>query len=505
MSEIGTEAYGDVGAEKRVLVAGLYHQTNTFVGGRTGLDNFEIRRGQEMLQTETDDAYPVAGVLRVAQQRGWHVLPVVEMRALPGPTVADAVVDLFWAEFQAVADRELGGGIDGVFLVVHGAMVSDSWSDVEGEILRRIRGIEHLSDAPVCGVMDPLANFTEAMGRQSDGLIAHRGSPPSDSREAADLAADTLDGLMLAEDRPATVWDHPPIMWPPSLAATGGGPIVALKGRARQIEAEVPDVLAVNVLAGFPYADVPEAGVSFSAVTTGDLELARGALRELNVLASSLREAGTPRLTSLEDAMDRLEDHREGPVLLVEPSDDAEAGAAGDATRVLRALAEREVPDAGVVINDPETVAALADVRSGEHRDVEIGGKSGQLGSEPLSLAVEVVSKSDGRFDRENGAGRSGGGEVRVGPCAVVRHGGITVLLTSERVLPPDPGQWRSQDIEPEDMFVIAVKSSAEHGGAYGSMARASYALDLPGPCAPDLRRLPFENVTRPVYPLDPL
>lgn len=165
-------------AKKRVLVAGLYHQTNSFVGGRTGLEDFEVRRGGEMLRAE-DVAPPLAALADTAGENGWELLPVVDMRAAAGATVADAVVDLFWAEFRAVADREADGGVDGVFLVVHGSMVSESLQDVEGEVLRRIRGLGHLSDVPVCGVMDPRVNFTEAMGRQSDGLVAHRENPPT--------------------------------------------------------------------------------------------------------------------------------------------------------------------------------------------------------------------------------------------------------------------------------------------------------------------------------------
>jgi microcystin degradation protein MlrC len=203
----------------------------------------------------------------------------VDMRAMPGATVADAVVDLFWAEFRAVADSEVKDGVDGVFLILHGAMVSESLLDVEGEILRRLRGVEHLSDAPVCGVMDPHANFTEAMARQSDGLVAYRESPHADAREAARDAALLLDELMKTQERPATVWERPPLMWPPSGTATDSEPMLLLERRAREIEVEFPDVVAVNVLAGFPYADVPEAGVSFSAVTMGDLELARAGLR----------------------------------------------------------------------------------------------------------------------------------------------------------------------------------------------------------------------------------
>lgn len=427
------------GTEKRVLVAKLAHKTNTFVGGRTGLEDFEIRRGEETMRAGGEDDL-ISGVLEVALENGWEVLSTLDVSAAPGATVADPVVELFWAEFCAVADREQQRGVDGVFLVLHGAMVSESHNDVEGEVLRRIRSVGHLSDVPICGVMSPRTNFTESMRRQSDGLIAYR-DDPTDTRDVATLAATILDGLMQTENRPATVWDHPPIMWPLSGTVTDEGSMHVLEERAREIEAELPDILAVNVLSGFPFADVPEAGLSFSAVTTGDLELSRGALRELrelNVIASSLRDAGTSSLTTLEEAMARLEYHNEGPVLLIEPSDNVEAGAAGDATHVL----------------------------------------------------------SPARPSRE---------EVRMGPCTVVRHGDVAVLLTSRRTPPLDLGQWRSQGIDPEDLFAIGVKASTEHRPAYDPIARASYTLDLPGPCAENLGRLPFENVTRPVYPLDEL
>ena len=313
---------------RRVLVAGLSHQTNTFVGGRTGLEDFEVRRGEEIL---LNNAAPIAGVSEVGREKDWEILPVVDMWAMPGATVADAVVDLFWAEFQAVADSEAMNGVDGVFVILHGAMVSESVRDVEGEILRRMRGIEHLSDVPICGVMDLHANFTEAMARQSDGLIAYRESPCTDVKQAARDAALLLDGLMQTEDLPATLRDHPPIVCLPSAAATDSEPMLTLEERARQIEVESPNVVAVSVLAGFPYADVPEAGVSFSAITAGDLELARGALRELNVIASSLRDSGNRPGMPLEEVMLRLQEHSEGPVLLVEPSDNVGAGAPGTA------------------------------------------------------------------------------------------------------------------------------------------------------------------------------
>jgi microcystin degradation protein MlrC len=498
----------DMRPRKRVLLAGLHHQTNTFVGGRTGLEAFEIARGEEILGERAYAPY-VAEVLEVAEGRGWEVLPVLDARAVPGPTVADAVVDLFWAEFEAVADaEEEAGRVDGAFLSLHGSMVSESLTDVEGEVLRRIRGVDYLSIVPVCGVLDTFANFTEAMARQSDGFIARREISGEDARRSAREAALLLDALMETQDRPATVSDKPPILWPPSGAAMDSEPMASLQGCAREIEAELPGVVAVNVLAGFPYADVPEAGVGFSAVTMGDMEIARAGLRELTVLASAMRREGSPSGMPLEEAMLRLQRHDEGPVLIVEPSDAIDVGAPGDGTHVLRAMVEYGVPDAGVVINDPETVRTLEDAAPGDRGEVVVGGKSGESGAEPLPLEVEVISRSDGRFvpeDPINPYASLFGAEVDMGPCCLVSHEDVTVLLTSRRTPPFDLGQWRSQGVDPEGLFAIGVKAATEHKPAYDPIAKASYVVDVPGPCPLDLGRLPYENVDRPIYPLDDL
>jgi microcystin degradation protein MlrC len=357
-------------------------------------------------------------------------------------------------------------------------------------------------------VLDTFANFTEAMARQSDSFIAQRGMLGEDAKRSARDTAVLLDALMESQDRPATIWDKLPILWPPSGAATDAEPMASLEEGAREIEAELPGVVAVNVFAGFPYADVPDAGVGFSAVTVGDLGVARAGLRELTVLASATRVEGNRGGMPLEEAMLRLQGHDEGPVLIVEPSDSVWAGAPGDGTRVLRAMVEYGVPDAGVLIYDPETVRSLEDAAPGDRGEVVVGGKSGEVGAEPLPLEVEVVSKSDGRFIPEDGRNRPPhyfGERVDMGPCSVVRHEHVTLLLTSRRTPPFDLGQWRSQGVEPEDLFAIGVKATIEHKPAYDAIARASYTVGVPGPCPLDLRRLSYRNVDRPIYPLDEL
>lgn len=183
-----------------------------------------------------------------------------------------------------------------------------------------------------------------------------------------------------------------------TVTAAGGG-----------IGLEIARALAADG-AGVRICDIDEGTLravtgSEPAITGGDLELARSALREFNVVASSMREAGNQSGMPLEEAMVRLKQHQEGPVLLVEPSDNTEAGASGDSTDILRALVERGILNAGVVINDPETVRTLGDTRPGLRREVAIGGKSGEIGARPLALEVEVVSRSDASSPKTDAAG----------------------------------------------------------------------------------------------------
>ncbi|HZP85049.1 MAG TPA: MlrC C-terminal domain-containing protein, partial [Chthonomonadaceae bacterium] len=107
--------------------------------------------------------------------------------------------------------------------------------------------------------------------------------------------------------------------------------------------------------------------------------------------------------------------------------------------------------------------------------------------------------------DRQSHLASMSGAQIDMGPCAVVRHRGVRILLTSHKTPPFDLGQWRSQGIVPETLSVIGVKAAVAHRRAYDPIAKASYWVDTPGPCSSNLRTLPFRRIRRPIYPLDTL
>jgi microcystin degradation protein MlrC len=87
----------------------------------------------------------------------------------------------------------------------------------------------------------------------------------------------------------------------------------------------------------------------------------------------------------------------------------------------------------------------------------------------------------------------------------VVRHRGLTILLTSKKLPPFDLGQWRSQGVNPEDLSMIGIKAAVGHRVAYEPIASGSFTVSTAGPCTSDVTRLPYKHLRRPVFPLDPL
>ncbi len=495
----------------RVLIAGLFHETHTFLPGETTLGDCEVVVGEAMLRVR-GDASPLGGVLEAAQSMDWEVVPALDVRAMPGPICDDEIVQFWWRHVEeALKTRP-----HGVFLVLHGAMVSRGLEDVEGDILRRIRA-DVAPTSPIGGVTDLHANFSLQMAQNSDCLVTYRENPHIDARERGVQAALLLDFLLHNDERARTFFRAPPLMWPPTGTGTADAPMRDLERLARRIERDDPQILAANVHAGYSFADVRDVGVSFSIVSVGEENRAQKALDELENLALKNRETGNVIEPSFESLLPKLRalllGPGDGPIVVAEPSDNIGGGAPGDGTGLLREFLKHQIGRSVVVLNDGTAVQRVENWELGARQRLQIGGASGFAGAGPLDLELELLGRSDGRFELEDAQSHLAslfGLQVDMGPCATLRHilpGGaeLWVLLTTRKTPPFDLGQLRSQGIEPERMAVIGVKAAVAHRRAYEPMARALFAVATPGPCASDLKTLPFRRVRRPIFPLDEL
>lgn len=501
---------------KRVFIAGLVHETHTFLNERTGTGAFEqtlwVRR-EELLGRCSGDASPMGGALEVAESRGWHVLPSSYAAAMPSGTVEDDVLETWWVEVEADLAHAVQDGIDGILLILHGAMVFEGFPDGEGEILIRLRrslaahlGAEAARRIPVAADLDLHANFSQTMAQHATIFTGYRENPHTDAREAGIRAAQLLDRTMTEGLTPRVVAVKPPVLYSPKGTASAADPMRHLASMARKLEADHLELLEVCVLPGFSYADIDCAGVSFCATTIGEPEQARVWLEPLAAAALERAEEGNPLDPPIDQVMPEALQHTSGPIGLVEPSDNIGGGTPGDGTGILAAFLKYGVDNAAVVINDPEAAAACHQVSVGDQLHLRIGARLDRFHGDPIDLEVQLESLSDGCFDLENERSHLAslvGRHVDMGPSAVVRHGGIRILLTTHKTPPMDLGQLRSQGIIPEDLYMVGIKAAVSHRAAYDPILAATYYVDTPGLGSSDLRRFPFQHVPRPIKPLD--
>ena len=141
----------------RIGVLGFLHETNTFAPDVTGLERFEeadawpgLTEGDAILEATRDMNLAVSGFIAAMRAAGHEIVPLLWCSANPSGPVADAAFETITARIEA---RLRGLALDGLFLDLHGSMVTRSLDDAEGELLRRLRAITG-PDLPYVAALD---------------------------------------------------------------------------------------------------------------------------------------------------------------------------------------------------------------------------------------------------------------------------------------------------------------------------------------------------------------
>ena len=145
------------------------------------------------------DCSQVSGFIDFSLSNNLNIIPIVNYTATPSGIVEDEVLEYFWQEFERESNEIKSTKIDAIFLSLHGAMITESIFDVEGEILKRIKKNEYLKNVPIFGVFDLHANFTKSMAKNSNGLICYQKNPHTDAYDtwfkAAKLMLESLNQI----------------------------------------------------------------------------------------------------------------------------------------------------------------------------------------------------------------------------------------------------------------------------------------------------------------------
>jgi microcystin degradation protein MlrC len=487
----------------RFVVARLNHETNTFSPVPTPLVSFNPRWNEDALHAGTGSRTAMGAFLAFAEARSAEVVTPVFATANPSGPVAD---EAFEAMAAAIVDA-VGSECDAVLLDLHGAMVTESLEDGEGELLVRVRAVA--PDVPVGVALDLHGNITERMVVNADVLVGFKTYPHVDMAETGAHVA-RLVGRMLDERlAPKRAWCHPPQLAHTLKMNTGvPGAMQDAIAAARQAE-ERPGVLAVSVFGGFPIADIPEAGVSVVTVAEST-ELAAEVACEIGGLLWERRAEFVyheePLHQSVAAARAAGEEAGQGPVLLLDHGDNCMSGGTCDTMDVLGVALEQGLDDIVVgPICDPDAVAAMMAAGVGARIGLGIGNRVAMprigVSKDPLWLSGVVSVLGDGEYTISGPTYT--GMRCFMGRAAVLETGQARVLVTELPHEPWDLAVFTSVGLDPCACRYLILKSRMYCRPVFEPIARAVVECASRGVTSSDYRLFGFEKLVRPIYPLE--
>ncbi len=488
----------------RIATAGFQHESNTFSTVPASLDLWRragILQDADAIRAEyaTSQSTLAGFFAAAAQDPEVELVPLVFTRLMPmGAITAQAITYILDLVITAIRDN---GPWDAVLLPLHGAAVSETWPDADGELVRRVRETVG-PDVPIGLALDMHANVSAQMVKSADITTVYQTNPHIDAYAQALHCARLVLQMVRGTIRPRSALETPPLVVNILCQGTSDAPMSDLL-RVAQAQRQRPGVLSVSVVEGYPYADVSEMGMSFIAVTDNDQALADDVARRMADAAWTMRAALNHGATSIDAALLRAQAAPAGPVVLFDVGDNVGGGSPGDSTHILHAARRLGVNHLLQAVCDPEAVRLCQAAGVGGRVEASVGGNSDAQHGAPFSIQAVVTALSDGQYE-ETGPTHGGFRFFNDGPsCALRTDDGYRLVLTSRSAGSASLQQFRALGIEPLDMKIIVAKGVHSPRPAMEPIARELIWVASPGVTSADLSTFRYQHRRRPMYPFE--
>ena len=498
----------------RVVLARMNHETNTFSPVATPLAAFGPDGptfGSAALAEARGTRTGLGAFIDACEARRCDLRVAVNGTANPsGPVDDDAYEHMAGAIVDTVARALDDGGCEAILLDLHGAMVTESFADGEGELLRRLRRIAPRT--PLAVALDLHGNVTEQMVAHADLMVGFKTYPHVDMYETGAHAARLLFDQVDGRSHPAMAWAQVPLLSHTLKSGTAtAGAMQRAVDRAKELEAG--GMLAATVFAGFSLADIRDAGMSIVVVAQGDRAAAQ---RAADTLAAQLWDerdgfvyASEPLAASIARAK-RLRAEAAagaGPVLLLDHGDNVMSGGTCDVMAVLEECRRQGLARIAMgPVCDPAAVAQACAAGVGHAVSLAVGNKTPQGRGDdapPMPIEGRVHAVTDGRF-RITGPIYTDQ-MAAMGRTAVIETVDATLVLTERTMEPLDIGVFTSAAVDPARFDYLILKSRMYCRPVFVPLGCAVVLCDSRGVTSSDYSLFRFRRVRRPVYPLDPM
>jgi microcystin degradation protein MlrC len=466
---------------KRIAVARLWHEGNSFTPVLTRLADFKARewtRGDEVPRFYRGTRTELGAAVDFFERE--PAFTPVYLRcsaAAPGGPLDEADLQ---AIFQEILEGVRGSECDAVYLSLHGALIGSETLQADLALLQGVRA--RLGSRRLAVSFDLHANLAPQIARIADIVVGYKTHPHVDMYETGMKALE----LLVRPARPMVAIAKVGAVLPSFNMRTDAGPMAEIEALAARRARD--GILDVTPFGGFAYGDTPCAGASVSVTTEGTREAAQALAEELAGEMFRRRAQFAVRLPTPGEALASFEPKG----ALLEPSDNPLSGGVGDTTGLLREALSRAAHYRTVFAFfwDPELASRC---RAGERVHVKLGARLSDTWGPPVALDAEVERVTDGRF--RNSGPMEKGLEVNLGRTAVLRAGTLRVIVTSSCQAPNDMEYFRLHGIELAEVDLVCAKAKNHFRAAFSPHLSSIVDVDTAGPATAHLAGLPWRHV----------
>jgi microcystin degradation protein MlrC len=486
-----------------VAIGGLMHESNSFNPAKTVVADFEGMRGATSLQgadlltvlrkTNTE----VSGYLDGADGEKFDVYPAYIASATPkGPLTKDTFETLTQ---RLITSLKAAPKLDGILLALHGAMVADGYPQADEEIVRRVRAAFGPS-IPIVVTHDFHGNPSPEIVKLSTALVSYQQNPHLDTRLRGRRAASIMARTLRGEIKPVQVILKPDMVYNIIYQNTYAEPLLPITKASMDLEQSNSKILAVSVMGGYQYSDVPYMGPSVIVVADGDRALAEKEAQRFAGMLNASRDRIVLNIPDPAAAVKQAMAESKFPVALFDTGDNVGGGSSADSTFILDELVKQKATGWVMTIADPAAVQAAIKAGIGATFDMPVGGKTDNLHGKPVPIRGNVKSLHNGEYI-ETEIRHGGGRYFAMGPTAVIEVEGGTrddknlLVLTTRRIVPFSIHQIASLGIYPERQKILVAKGTVAPRAGYEPVSAKIILVDSPGSTAVNPARFTFKNV----------
>ncbi|WP_147917526.1 M81 family metallopeptidase [Ruania zhangjianzhongii] len=429
----------------KILSGLIYHESNTFNPFLTGLDQFVVREGEEIL-----DRFASTAVFR---QAGADVVPSVYATAFSsGPVTREAYEYLKARLLRAV---EQHSDLDGIWLHLHGAMLIDGVGAAEVDLLQAVR--ERVgAEMPISVALDPHGNLDPRVPELATVLRSYRTIPHVDQPEIERRTAHHLLEILSGKVQGGAVaHSQVPFVISGDIPLSASSPLSDILAALDEVEA-LPGIMDASFFVGFAWADVSQCGASVVVVPerpecAGLAREQADKIRDLVLERYREFQFETPTLevTATVDAFTRI---GRAPLVVSDSGDNTTGGGAGYSTVVLKEVLGREHKERVCVstIWSPDSFLALRGHSLNDRVRVSVG-----MDHDEYSRPIEVEGVLKARGDL---LGYMSSAKDKVGNTCTVTVGNVDVVVTDRPGSFVTLDHFRAAGLDPADYSVIVVK-----------------------------------------------